>query len=76
MSVAVKRHIVVPISRQPQKLGVFIEAVASAGIGDKRKEVLRAQVIDPGKGRLRNSDHILFPFVIKISVFHTGTSVS
>ena len=70
MSVAVIWNIVVTISRKTKQLRIFIEAVTSTGIGDQRKEILGAQIVDPWKRGLWRCDDVFFVCIIEISKFH------
>lgn len=70
MSAAVQRNAVVPVSGNAEQAGVPAEAVAAAGVGDQRKEILRSQIINPRKGRPGRGNYIFFFLIIKISIFH------
>ena len=70
VSIAVERNIVITVSRQTKKLCIFIEAIATAGIGDQRKEILRTQIVDPWEWCLRRGNNIFFVRIIEISKFH------
>ena len=76
LSVIVIRNIVVTIAGQAEKLGILIEGVTSAGIGNQGKKVLAAQIINPGKGRFGCGDHIFAALIIKKTIFHTNTFLS
>ena len=70
VSVAIIRNIVVTVSRQTKQLSIFIEAIASACVGDQRKEILGTQIVDPRKRSLRRSDDVFLIRIIEISKFH------
>ena len=72
LSVAVVGNIIVTISCNAQKPCIFIKRIAAACVGDQRKEVLVAQIVDPGKRSLGSGDDILPVCVIEISEFHNS----
>ena len=70
-AVAVGRHIVVTVTGQAQQLGILIEGIAAAGVGNKTEELVAAQVVDPGERSLRGSDYIFLICIIKKPKFHS-----
>jgi hypothetical protein len=64
----VHRHVVVAITGDTAELGVLVKTVSACCIGDERKEILIAQIIDPGPRSLRVSNNILSMLVIEVSV--------
>ena len=64
----VHRHVVIAITGDTAELGVLVKTVSTCGIRDERKEVLVAQIIDPGPRSLRVSNNILSMLVIEVSV--------
>ena len=76
-SARIHRNAVVTVSRYPAELGVTVEGIAAGGIGNQGKEVLVAEVVDPGPGSGRIGDDILAEGVIIMSVFfHISVCVS
>jgi hypothetical protein len=71
-AVAVIGLVIIAVSGDPEELGVLIEGIASAGIGDQTEEVSVSQVVDPGQRRPGRRNDIFASVVIKISEFHTG----
>ena len=63
-------HVVVAEAGDAAKLGVPIEGVAAAGVGDQGEEPLVAQVVDPGQGRVGPGDDVFPGRVVKIAVSH------
>ena len=45
MSVGIQRNVIVAVSGEAQKLGIFIEAVPSSCVGNKGEKVLASQVM-------------------------------
>ena len=41
------RHVVVAVAGDAAQLGVLVEGIAVAGVGDQGEEVLVAEVVDP-----------------------------
>lgn len=41
------RHVVVAVAGDAAQLGVLVEGIAAAGVGDQAEEVLVAEVVDP-----------------------------
>lgn len=41
------RHVVVSVAGDAAQLGVLVEGIAAAGVGDQAEEVLVAEVVDP-----------------------------
>ena len=68
-ALVVGRIVVAETGDAPQ-LGVPIEGVAAAGVGDQGEEALVAQVVDPGQGRIGTGDDIFPGLVVKIAVSH------
>ena len=67
-SAIVHRHVVVAIASDTAELGILIKRVASSGIGNQRKKVLIAQIVNPGPRSLRVSNYIFTMLVIKVSI--------
>ncbi len=67
-SAVVHGHAVVAVARDAAELGVLEERVAAGGIGNQGEEVLVAQVVDPGPGRLGIGDDIFAMCVVEMSV--------
>ena len=70
LSIGIHRNIVVAVTGNAKELGVLIEAVSAAGIGNQGKEIPGTKVIDPGQGSVRGSDHIFFIHIIEMSEIH------
>ena len=68
-------HVVVAVAGDAQHTRVLIEAVSAAGIAHQGKEGLAAQVVDPGRGRVRTDDDVLAGCVVKVTVSHEKTSL-
>lgn len=46
-SVGIVWNIVVAVTGNAEQLGIFVEAVTSAGVGDQAEKVLGSEIIDP-----------------------------
>ena len=73
-SVGIGWNIVVAVTCDTKELGIFIEAVASAGVGNQGEEILGAKVIDPWQWGIWCGNDVFFTDVIKMSEFHKWTS--
>ena len=62
--------IIVAVAGQTKKLGIFIEGIAASGIGNQAEEILRAEIIDPGKGCFGSFDDIFLCRIVKMTEFH------
>ena len=69
-AIGVYGNIVITITGNAEKLCVFVETVASAGVGDQRKEIVRSKIVDPGKRSVRGGNDIFFGIIVKMSEFH------
>ena len=58
------------VPRHAKKFCVFKKGITAAGIGNQRKELIAAQIVDPGKWCLRGGDDIFAVGVVKVSEFH------
>ncbi len=67
--------LVVAVADQPTQLGVPVEAVAAAGVGDQAEEGVAAQVVDPRKRRFRRRDDVFLRNIVKIAKLHSHSSV-
>ena len=65
---AVHRYAIVAVAQDTPVAGVAAEAVAARRIGNQGKEVVGAQVIDPGPGRCGVGNDILPALVIEMTV--------
>ena len=63
-------RVVVAESGEPEKLGVFVEAVTASGVRYERKEFFASQIIDPGERSPWCGNDVFFIPVVKITVFH------
>ena len=72
LSVGIYRNVIVAVAGDAKELGILIEAVAAAGIGNQGEEILRTKVVDPGKRCVRGSNDVFFPFIVKMSEIHGG----
>mgnify|MGYP006994483320 CR=1 FL=1 len=70
----VGRHIVVAVAGQAQHARVLIEAVAAARVAHQGEERFAAQIVDPGRRRLRLGDDVFPRRVVKIAVLHEVSS--
>ena len=70
----VGRHIVVAVAGQAQHARVLVEAVAAARVAHQGEERFAAQIIDPGRRRLRLGDDVFPRRVVKIAVLHEVSS--
>ena len=68
LSVSVVRNVVVAVTGDPEQPCIFIEGIASAGIGNQCEEVLVSEVIDPGKRRPGGGYNVL-PVTIIIFIY-------
>ncbi len=66
----IKGCIVVAVAGQAAQAGIAVKGVTAGGVGDDAEIRLAAQVIDPGQGSLRGSDHVFPMLVVKMSVTH------
>ena len=66
----VHRHTVVTVARQTAEFCILVEAIASGKVGDQRKEILVAQIVDPRPGCDRIRDDVFARGVVEISEFH------
>ena len=64
---------VVAVAQQTLQLGIPIEAVAAARIGNHAQEILTAQVVDPGQGSGGGGNDVLPPGIIEMTEFHMCT---
>ena len=55
----VERCVVVAVARQPPQAGVAPERVAATRVRAETEQVVLAQVVEPGKGRVRPVDDVL-----------------
>ena len=69
-SAVVRRHVVVPKTRDPTQFCVTVKTIPATRVADQREKTVVAQIVDPRQGRLRHGDHIFFRFVVKKPVFH------
>ena len=68
-AIGIRRDVVVAIAGQTEKLCIFIERVAAAGVGNKTEKIAAAKIVDPGKRRCRICDDIFPVDIIKVTVF-------
>ena len=64
---------VVAVAQQTLQLGIPIEAVAAARIGNHAQEILTAQVVDPGQGSGGGGNDVLPTGIIEMTEFHMCT---
>ena len=69
----VYRYVVVTVTGDSAKTGIFIEVIAACGVRDQREELLCTEVVDPRVRSLRILNDVFFVCVIKIAKFHEGT---
>ena len=62
--------VVVAVAGHAAQPGVAVEAVAARGVADDAKEILAAQIVDPGVGRSWRVNDIFTGLVVKMAVFH------
>lgn len=68
---AVHRHTVVAVAQNAAEAGVTAETVAARRIGNQGKEVIGAQIVDPGPGRCRVGDDVFPLRIVEMTVlFH------
>ncbi len=67
---AVHGAVVIAVSGQAEKLGIFIETVATGRVGNQSEKVLGSQVVNPGEGSFRSSNNILSFLIVKMSILH------
>ncbi|EET61216.1 hypothetical protein BRYFOR_06861 [Marvinbryantia formatexigens DSM 14469] len=72
--VGIRREGIITVSRNAQELGILVEAVSAAGVGNKGEEVTASQIINPGERSVRCSNHIFFCHIIKMTEVHSETS--
>ena len=69
-TIGIKRAVVIAITGETQELGILIEGVTSACVGDQRKELIGSEVVDPGSRSFGSSDNVLFVRIIKKTELH------
>ena len=69
-AVGVQRDVVVAVAREAAQAGVLVERVAAGRVRHEREEVLVAEVVDPGVGRVRRLDDVFAGLVVEVSEFH------
>ena len=69
LSIGIIGNIVITVAGDAEKLGIFIEAVASAGIGDQAEKVLGTKIVDPWQRRAWSGDDVLAGFIVEMSEF-------
>ena len=60
------------VTGDAEQLGIFIEAIATAGIGNQCEKILGAKVVDPWQRGVWCGNDIFFIDVIKMSEIHSG----
>ena len=70
VTIAVNRGVVVSITCQAHEFCILEEAISSGCVGYEPEEVLRPEVVDPGKRGLRRRNDILTVDIVKITEFH------
>ena len=70
MPTRVRGNIVVAVAGHAQKPRVLVEGVAAGGVAHQGEEILAAQIVDPGIGRVRTGDDIFAVSVIEMAVVH------
>ena len=74
-AVVIHRVVVVAITREATELGVLPEGVAARGLRRHAEELVLAEIIQPGQGRVWACDNIFAVGVVKVSVVgHGGVS--
>ena len=73
-SVGIYRNIVVAVTGDAKKFGIFVEAVSATSVRNQGEKVLRSQIVDPWKRSIWGSDDIFLGVVIEITEFHKKSS--
>ncbi len=66
----VEGGVVVAVAGQTPQTGILVERVAPGGVGDEPEIVFRAEIVDPGQGRVRPRDDIFPSRVVEPSEPH------
>ena len=69
-SVGIVWDIIVAVAGDAEQLGIFIEAVASAGVGDQAEKILGSKIVDPWQWGAWSGDDVLAGFIVEMSEFH------
>ena len=69
-ALGIERTVVVAIARQTAQARVAVKRIAAGRVGAERKEVLAAEIVDPGQRRARRRDDIFLSGIVKKTVFH------
>ena len=69
-AVLIQRAGIIAVAGNAAQARILIKAVAASRIGDKRKKILAAEIVNPGKRRFWSLNNIFALFVIKISELH------
>jgi hypothetical protein len=74
LAVGIIRDVVIAVACDAEHLRILIEAVAAAGVGNDREEIVASEIIDPWKRRFGGRDDVLTGRIIEITVFHVWSS--
>ena len=69
-AVRIRRYVIIPVAGDAAQLGVLVKTVAARRVGDKAKESLTAQVVDPRQRCARGGDDVFPCVVIKVTELH------
>ena len=69
-ALGIEGTVVVAIARQTAQARVAVKRIAAGRVGAERKEVLAAEIVDPGQRRARRRDDIFLSGIVKKTVFH------
>ena len=69
-AVRIRRYVIIPVAGDAAELSVLVKTVAARRVGDKAKESLAAQVVDPRQRCARGGDDVFPCVVIKVTELH------
>ena len=70
LSIGIIWNVIVAVAGDAEQFGIFIEAVASAGVGDQAEKVLGSKIVNPWQRGAWSGDDVLTGFVVEMSEFH------
>ena len=70
VSARIGGDVVIAVTGHAQKPRVLVEGIAAGGVAHQGEEILAAQIVDPGIGRVRTGDDIFAVSVIEMAVVH------
>ena len=74
-ALGIERAVVVAIARQTAQPRVAVKRIAACRVGAERKEILAAEIVDPGQRRTGRRDDVFFSCIVKKTVLHSRFSL-